>query len=95
MHRRSHPHSVCGRCPPTSRRTLGSITESLSVEIAGKVFAGVENLDGTWKLPAAQIVALPAGTYDVKVTAKNAIGLVGSDSTTDELTIATQPGGGQ
>ena len=29
-----------------------------------------------------------AGTYDVKVTAKNSIGLVRTDSTTNELTIA-------
>ena len=75
--------------------TLGSITESISVEIAGKVFAGVDNLNGTWKLPAAQLVGLPAGTYDVKVTAKNSIGLVRSDSTTDELTVVTRPGSGQ
>lgn len=67
--------------------TLGSVTENLSVEIAGKVYAGVDNLNGTWKLPAAQIAGLPAGTYDVKVTAKNSIGLVRSDSTTDELTV--------
>ena len=67
--------------------TLGSVTQSLVVEIAGKVYKGVDNRDGTWKLPKEKLAGLPAGTYDVKVTAKNSIGLVRSDSTINELTI--------
>jgi hypothetical protein len=67
--------------------TLGSVTESLNVEIAGKVFQGVDNLNGTWKLPGDKLAGLPAGTYDVKVTAKNSIGLVRTDSTKNELTV--------
>ncbi len=68
--------------------TLGSITESIVVEIAGRVYQGVDNLNGTWKLPANNFAGLPAGTYDVKVTAKNPIGLVRSDLTDNELTVA-------
>ena len=67
--------------------TLGSVTQSLVVEIDGKVYEGVDNRDGTWKLPNEKIAGLPAGTYDVKVTAKNSIGLVRSDATTHELTV--------
>lgn len=67
--------------------TLGSVTEKLSVEIAGKVFQGIDNRDGTWKLPGDKFAGMPPGTYDVKVTAKNSIGLVRSDTTTNELTI--------
>ena len=67
--------------------TLGSLTKSLAVEIGGKVYPGVDNLNGTWKLPGEQLAGLPAGTYDVKVTAKNSIGLVRTDSTTNELTV--------
>jgi predicted TIM-barrel fold metal-dependent hydrolase len=67
--------------------TLGCVTESLMVEIAGKVYQGIDNRNGTWKLPAEKFAGLPAGTYDVKVTAKNAIGLVRTDATADELTI--------
>ena len=67
--------------------TLGSVTESLVVEIDGKTYQGIDNRNGTWKLPAATITGLKAGTYDVKVTAKNSIGLVRSDSTTGELTV--------
>jgi hypothetical protein len=59
----------------------------LVVEIAGKVYAGIDNLNGTWKLPGDKIASLPAGTYDVKVTARNLIGLVRTDSTTNELTV--------
>jgi len=69
--------------------TLGSVTESLTVEIAGKVYKGVDNMNGTWKLPGEKIAGLSVGTYDVKVTAKNSIGLVRTDSTTNELTVAS------
>ena len=64
------------------------MTDRLTVEIAGKVCQGIDNLNGTWKLPADRIAGLPAGTYDVKVTAKNSIGLVRTDATSNELTIA-------
>jgi len=67
--------------------TLGSVAQSLVVEIAGKVYEGVDNRDGTWKLPKEKFAGLPAGTYDVKVTAKNSIGLVRSDATTNELVV--------
>ncbi|MCX6877842.1 MAG: amidohydrolase family protein [Verrucomicrobia bacterium] len=75
--------------------TLGGLTDSLVVEIAGKVYQGVDNLDGTWKLPADKLAGLPAGTYDVKVTATNSIGLVRTDSTTNELTVAASAGKSQ
>jgi predicted TIM-barrel fold metal-dependent hydrolase len=67
--------------------TLGSVTTSLVVEIAGKVYPGIDNRNGTWKLPGEQIAGLPPGTYDVKVTVTNSIGLIRTDTTTDELTI--------
>jgi predicted TIM-barrel fold metal-dependent hydrolase len=72
--------------------TLGCLAKILAVEIAGKVFPGIDNLNGTWKLPGVKLVGLPAGTYDVKVTAKNSIGLVRTDSTTNELTVAGSSG---
>ncbi len=67
--------------------TLGSVTESLVVEIGGEVYAGVDNMNGTWKLAGDKFASLPAGTYDVRVTARNSIGLVRTDSTTNELTV--------
>jgi predicted TIM-barrel fold metal-dependent hydrolase len=67
--------------------TLGCVTESLTVEIAGKEYQGIDNRDGTWKLPAEKFAHLASGTYDVKVTARNVIGLVRTDASTNELTI--------
>lgn len=67
--------------------TVNCVTESLVIEIAGKTFQGIDNKNGTWKLPAEQLKGLPAGSHDVKVTAKNSIGLVRTDSTTGELTL--------
>ena len=72
--------------------TLGSVTESLVVEIEGKAYAGIDNKNGTWKLPGDKLTGLPVGTYDVKVTARNSIGLVRTDSTTNELTVAGSAG---
>jgi predicted TIM-barrel fold metal-dependent hydrolase len=83
-----NPLTVVRGQPADLTGTLGSLTESLAVEIAGKVYQGVDNLNGTWKLPGDKLAGLPAGTYDVKVTAKNAIGLVRTDFTTNELTVA-------
>jgi predicted TIM-barrel fold metal-dependent hydrolase len=71
--------------------TVGSVTESLQVEIAGKVYAGVDNMDGTWRLPGEKLAGLPAGAYDVKVTARNSIGLIRTDSSRNELTIVPPP----
>ena len=76
-----HPADLTG--------TLGSVTESISIEIDGKVYQGVDNLNGTWKLPAEKLPVLPAGTFEVKVRAKNSIGLIRTDASTDELTIET------
>ncbi len=67
--------------------TAACSTESLTVEIAGKVYRGIDNHDGTWKLPGEKLAGMRPGAYDVKVTAKNSIGLVRTDSTTNELTV--------
>ena len=46
--------------------------------------------DGTWTLADDTITtALADGTYDVQVTATDTVGNVGTDATTDELTINT------
>jgi hypothetical protein len=39
------------------------------------------NRNGTWKLPGTKLAGLPAGIYDIKVTAKNSTRLVRTDST--------------
>ena len=72
--------------------TLNSVTDSLAVEINGKVYPGIDNKDGTWKLAGANFSGLPVGTYDVKVTAKNSLGLLRTDTTKNELTIESAIG---
>jgi predicted TIM-barrel fold metal-dependent hydrolase len=71
--------------------TLGSVTESLVVEVGGKMYVGTDNRNGTWRLPGDKIAGLPVGTYDVKVMARNSIGLIRTDSTTNELTVVASP----
>lgn len=77
---------ACGK-PADLTGTLGSVTESLAVEIAGKTVDAIDNRNGTWSLSKEKLANLPAGTYDVKVTTKNAIGLVRTDATTNELIV--------
>jgi hypothetical protein len=52
----------------------------------------VDNRNGAGKLPGAKLAGLSAGTYEVKVTAKNSIGLVRTASTRNELTVAGSSG---
>ena len=87
-----NPLKVVSGQPVDLTGTVGCITKSITVEIAGMVYQGIDNLNGTWKLPGAKIAGLPAGTYDVKATATNAIGLVRTDTTTHELTVAGPAG---
>ena len=63
-------------------------TATIEVTVDGNVYAATNNGDGTWTLADDTITpALAAGTYDVAVSADN--GLVGTDSSTDELVIDT------
>ena len=84
-----NPLSFESEKPADLTGTLCSITTSLSAEIAGINYPCIDNQNGTWKLPAAQLAALPAGTYEVKMTARSAIGLVRNDASTQELTITS------
>ena len=49
----------------------------------------VNNGDGTWTLPDNTLSSSADGTHDVEVAATNALGDIGTDATTDELTIDT------
>ncbi len=69
--------------------TLGCITQSLTVEIDGKVYQPIDNRNGTWKLPHQKLSGLRPGTHDVKVTAKNSIGLVRIAFVKGGLTVST------
>ena len=56
--------------------------------MAGTTYPATNQGDGTWTLADDTITpALADGIYDVQVTATDAVGNVGTDGTTDELTI--------
>ncbi len=60
---------------------------SIVVSVNGSDYAATNNGDGTWTLADNTVSPLPAGTYDVSVTATDTAGNIGVDGTTDELTV--------
>ena len=66
----------------------GSVTESLVVEIAGKAYQGVDNMDGTAKLPGEKIAGLPVGTDHLRLPRGIRLDSSCADSTTNALTVA-------
>jgi hypothetical protein len=77
----------------TSPELTGTVNEStatLSLTLNGSTYVPLNNGNGTWRLPADRIIPpLAEGTYDVAITATDVTNHVGSDTTTDELTIGS------
>ena len=77
-----------------SPELTGSIDDAdatISLTVDGQTFSATNNGDGTWGLEGGQITALSEGVYDVSVEATDLAGNVGTDDTTDELTIDLTP----
>ena len=75
---------------------IGSIddaTATISVTVNGQTNPATNN-GITWILADNVLTTLPAGTYDVAVTATDGSSNAGSDATTNELTIQAGSGGG-
>ncbi len=73
---------------PTLHGTVDDPGARVSVEVGGQTHEAVNNGDGTWVLPDDAISPpLVYGTYDVRVTATDGLGNVGTDDTLDELVI--------
>ena len=76
----------------TSPELTGMVDDNaalINIEVAGNNYAATNNADGTWNLPAGTInPGLADGTYDVIATATDVVGNIGTDNTTDELTIS-------
>ena len=79
-----------------SPRLFGRIDEPetpVDVSIGGNTYSAVNHGDGTWTLDDGIIdPPLAPDVYDVTVLAVDALGNVGTDSTTDELTVLAAPG---
>jgi glycosyl hydrolase family 113/subtilase family protein/beta-agarase/YXIM esterase-like protein/Big-like domain-containing protein/PKD domain-containing protein len=79
----------------TSPALTGTVSDNgaaIKVIVDGNTYSATNNGDTTWALPAGLILpALSAGTYDVQVVAIDTDGGVGSDVTTNELTVNHAP----
>ena len=73
---------------PELTGTVDDPDAAIEVTVDGNSHAAVNNGDGTWTLPDDTISPeLADDTYDVAVAATDLAGNVGTDATTDELTI--------
>ena len=74
---------------PALSGTVDDSSSVVSVTVDGQVRSAVNNGDGTWSLADDSLSTLGDGVYDVAVTATDAAGNVGSDSTNNELVVET------
>jgi hypothetical protein len=74
---------------PQLKGTVDDPSAVVQITVAGHAYTATNNGDGTWALTDNTISALGLGTYEVLATATDAAGNVGTDSTTDELTIGS------
>ena len=72
---------------PSLAGTVDDTTATINVNVNGSDYAATNNGDGTWTLADNTISTLPAATYSVTVTATDAASNVGTDGTSNELTI--------
>ena len=73
---------------PTLRGNVNDKTATIRVTVAGKTYTAKNNGDGTWILSGKMLVALGAHrTYDVTARATDSFGNVGTDKTSQELTV--------
>jgi len=76
-----------------ARPALGGTVDDpyaeIEVSVDGNAYDAVNNGDGTWTLAAGLIApGLEDGVYDVSATATDPFGNIGTDDTTNELTVS-------
>jgi hypothetical protein len=75
---------------PELTGTVDDTAATIQVTVNGNNYAATNNGDGTWTLADNTIApALAEGVWEVAVTATDGAGNVGSDGTTNELTVDT------
>lgn len=72
---------------PALAGTVDDATATLSLTVAGQTLTPTNNGNGSWTLADNQLTALTNGVYDVQVTATDAQGNIGTDASSNELTI--------
>ncbi len=77
---------------PALSGTIDDAAATILVSVDGTLYTAINNQNGTWTLADNTInPVLADGVYDIQVTATDSVGNVGTDTTTDELTIDTMP----
>ncbi|MAE82050.1 MAG: hypothetical protein CMB80_04895 [Flammeovirgaceae bacterium] len=72
---------------PALSGSVDDTTALVQVIIDAITYDAVNNSDGNWTLSSGVLTGLTVGTYEVEVVATDLAGNVGTDSTTEELTI--------
>ncbi|MBU2393785.1 MAG: tandem-95 repeat protein [Gammaproteobacteria bacterium] len=79
---------------PALAGTVDDATATLSLVVNGQTHTPTNNGNGSWTLADNQITALPDGVYEVAVTATDAQGNAGTDTSVNELTVDLLPPSG-
>ncbi|GAA0655064.1 Ig-like domain-containing protein [Rheinheimera tangshanensis] len=72
---------------PALAGTVDDASATLSLTVAGQTLTPTNNGNGSWTLADNQLTALANGVYDVVVTATDAQENIGTDASSNELTI--------
>jgi len=75
---------------PPLTGTVNDASAVITVQVSSQIVPATNN-GATWSVGNNVLTALPDGVYDVVVTAVDAVGNIGSDSTAGELVIDTVP----
>jgi serralysin len=73
---------------PELTGTINDLTATIEVTVDGQTLSATNNGNGTWTLADNLLLALAEGTYDVAVSATDSAGNTGTDTSSNELTIA-------
>ncbi len=77
---------------PQLTGTVSETGATVTVVVGGQTRTATNNGNGTWTLPDGSLTALADGVYNVAATATDGVGNMGTDGTTNELTVdATAP----
>lgn len=72
---------------PALTGTVDDVAASIQVQVDGQTGTAVNNGDGTWTLADDTLTTLAEGTFEVAVTATDAVGNAGGDATSSELKV--------
>lgn len=74
--------------------TVDDVTATLSLTVDGQTLTPTNNGNGSWTLADNLIAALEHGSYDVAISATDAQGNIGTDASSNELTVDLLPPSG-